>query len=622
MSNNISFYCVGFIWKESDPESQLDRFFKEDLWESGSDKKYLSIIKAVKVGSLLAARTTFTKVVNNNKISVSKIHSVGVVTKNFEDGIKLEVKWQKKFQPFEIEQNGVNRSTISKVNNSQIIRQIFGNFDFWIKDGNIPFYTTLTGRIDNKFYPCFKLTKDEWDDFTYKTQYTVYYHEDENTSVKIGKSKFLDRNTDSGNLPDFFLRLDDFYCSLGQDNAYYSNLKNKLDKKTADYYLDAVNDLSVNKGLSIEFDHLVAFRQSLIRSSEAQKAYREGKNVYNGVNKKNTFDFEFSTMIGNALEPHKIHFKFSEDDVLPFRVKVLIGKNGTGKTQYLSRLASTLSGLKDEGYFDSELMPPFSRVITISYSLFDRFPRPEKTKGFSYYYCGFRGGKGFLTPNQMNSRFMKAVKVLQESRRISYFGKYLTEILDGNIVDEILDEDFLEIRASSFKLFYKDDYSKYSSGQLIMILVLAELIAYVTEDSLILIDEPETHLHPNSISLFIGVINKILKKYESYAIIATHSSQVVQEVPAKDIVVLERFENVAGTRSVGLETFGENLNTITQRIFNTINNDEYYRIFLKRLSKSMNYESILTEFENKSQPLSLNAKMYLQSLYEESNTTN
>lgn len=225
-----------------------------------------------------------------------------------------------------------------------------------------------------------------------------------------------------------------------------------------------------------------------------------------------------------------------------------------------------------------------------------------------------------MTPNQMNTRFLKAIRILQESHQMVYFAKCLTDVLSGDIADELLDDEFEELRKESFKLFDSNNYSKYSSGQLIMILVLAELIAYITEDSLIIIDEPETHLHPNSISLFINVINRILKKYESYAIIATHSPQVVQEVPAKDIVVLERNDKMASSREVGLETFGENLNTITQRIFYTINNDEYYRIYLKGLAKTMDYNSIVMAFEQRSQPLGLNAKMYLQSLYEEPNT--
>ncbi|MDV4111465.1 hypothetical protein CMT20_06545 [Elizabethkingia anophelis] len=622
MEKNLSYYCVGFTWTGSKPQNKLPEFLNEGMWGSGHVDRYRALVKTIKIGSKIAAKTTFTKKIDGKRISILKIHAVGIVTHNSGDGMWLGVDWESSFEPIEILNKGSYRSTISKINDIELIREIFGDSELVVKEREIPFYLQSKGSTDESLYPCFKLNRDDWDDYGYKTQYKISYHEDSKSGIQIGTAKFFNKNEDIGDLPEAFTKLEYFYCSLGQDNRYYLNLREKLDKRVSDYYLDAVNDLAVNKGMRDEFEHTSGFKNSLMRSSEAQKAFREGGYVFRGEKMKNTFDFEFTTQIGKALTPHSINFDFTEKGDLPFRIKVLIGKNGTGKTHYLARLASTLSGYRVEGEFNTKLMPAFSRVITISYSLFDNFPRPEKTKGFSYYYCGFRGGKGFLTPKQMNNRFIKAMRVLGDSSRLNHFGRYLSNILNEELVSEILDEDFLELRDKSFSLFDVSYYSKFSSGQLIMILVLAELTAYVTENSLILIDEPETHLHPNSISLFINVINKILNRYESFAIIATHSPQIVQEVPAKDIVVVERHGNVSSTRSVGLETFGENLNSITQRIFHTINSDEYYRTFLSNLSRSKSYDSIIKSFEKYSQPLSLNTKMFLQSKYEESDTIN
>lgn len=621
MVKDVTYYCVGFTWNGHNPENQLPRFFKEGIWENGFDSKHASTVKSITIGSQIAAKTTFTKKIDGKRVSILKIHGIGEVIKNFDDGVKLKIKWKRDFVPFEIINKGSYRSTISRVKSIDTIKEIFGNSSLNIAEGEIPSYLMSKEQVKIHLYPCFKFLKDNWDDFGYRTQYIVDYYLDENSAIHIGTVKFLNKQNDSGDLPDFFTKLDDNYCSLGQNNDYYFNLREKLDGSISEYFLDAVNDLAIYKGIRSDFEFLTGYKTSILRSSEAQKSFREGAGVYNGQEKKNTFNFRFSTQIGKALEPHNIQFNFAKDKHLPFRVKVMIGKNGTGKTQYLSKLASTLSGYDSQGEFDTELMPAFSRVITISYSLFDRFPRPEKTKGYSYYYCGFRGGHGFLTNNQINTRFTKAIKILKESQRIIIFGSYLALVLTEDVANEILNDNYDDLRNKSFTLFDEDNYSKYSSGQIVMILVLAELLAYITDESLILIDEPETHLHPNSIALFINVVNKILKKYESYAIIATHSPQVVQEVPAKDIVVLERYENIPSVRLVGLETFGENLNTITQRIFDTISNDEYYRSFFKDLSSLITYESIIKIFENDSQPLSLNAKMYLQSLYEEPDTT-
>lgn len=617
MAKNIQYYCVGFTWKGTDPENQLPKFIDEGIWQNGFDNKYLQRVNSVEVGSRLAAKTTYTRKENDETISILLIHATGTVTENPQDGQTLMVKWDKPFEPFEIKNKGAYRSTISRINNYETLKEIFKKDKLLLTGQEIPFYLSDEFKKDYHLFPCFVFTRDRWDDYGYQTQYHIDYWASQKELINIGTAKFYNKKENNGELPHTFTSLDDDFCSLGQSNKYYSNLSDKLEKVIADYYLDAVNDLAINRGLVDSFEHEDGFKISLLRSSEAQKALREGNKVYKKLKIDNVLKFTFSTQIGNAIDKHCIKFDYSEKDSLPFRIKVIIGKNGTGKTQYIGKLASTLSGYETQGEFSTKYLPPFSRVIAISYSLFDRFPRPKQTKTYSYYYCGFQGGKGFLTPNQIHSRLNKAFTVLKKSGRVQLFGKYLSIVLSDEIALDILDEDHIEFRIKEFVLYDENEYSKYSSGQIIMILILAEVLAYITNESLLIIDEPETHLHPNSISLFINVVNRILKKFDSYAIISTHSPQVVQEVPSKDIIVIERIENSPSVRGLDIESFGENLNTITERIFHTINHDEYYREFLKHLSKEKDYDEIIEIFEQNSLPLSFNAKIYLQSLYKQ-----
>lgn len=617
MNNQIQYYCVGFTWKGTDPENQLPRFIEAGIWENGFEDKYLQKVNSVEVGSRIAAKTTYTRKEGDETISILSIHATGTVTKNLEDGQTLKVKWDKSFEPFEIKNKGAYRSTISRINNYETLKEIFKKDTLLFTGQEIPFYSTEEFKKDYHLFPCFVFTKDRWDDYGYKTQYDIDYWISQKESINIGTAKFYNKKENNGELPETFISLDDDFCSLGQSNKYYSNLGDKLEKDISEFYLDAVNDLAINRGLVDSFEHEDGFKTSLLRSSEAQKALREGNKVYKKLKIDNILKFTFSTQIGNAIDKHSIKFDYSEKADLPFRIKVIIGKNGTGKTQYIGKLASTLSGHEAQGEFSTKYLPPFSRVIAISYSLFDRFPRPKQTKTYSYYYCGFQGGKGFLTPNQIHTRLNKAFAILKKSDRVQLFGKYLSLVLSEEIALDILDEDFIEFNTKEFTLYDENEYSKYSSGQIIMILILAEVLAFITNESLLIFDEPETHLHPNSISLFINVINKILNKFDSYAIISTHSPQVVQEVPSKDIIVIERIENSPSVRGLDIETFGENLNTITERIFHTISQDEFYRVFLKRLSKEKTYDELIEIFENNSLPLSFNAKIYLTSLYKQ-----
>lgn len=617
MAISIQYYCVGFTWKGTNPENQLPRFIKEGIWENGFEDKYLERVSSVEVGSRIAAKTTYTRKDNDESISILSIHATGTVTENLGDGQTLKVKWDKQFEPFEIKNKGAYRSTISRINILDTIKEVFKKDKILLTVQEIPFYLTEEFKKDYHLFPCFVLSKDKWDDFGFQTQYEIEYHISSKESISIGTAKFLNKDENNGELPSSFLSLDANICSLGQSNSYYSNLRDKLDKETADYYLDAINDLAINKGLVDLFEHERGFKISLLRSSEAQKALREGNKIYKNLKIDNVLRFTFSTQIGNAIDKHSIKFDYTEKADLPFRIKVIIGKNGTGKTQYIGKLASTLSGHEAQGEFSTKYLPPFSRVIAISYSLFDRFPRPKQTKTYSYYYCGFQGGKGFLTPNQIHTRLNKAFTVLKKSDRVQLFGKYLSLVLSDEIALDILDEDYIEFKVKEFILYDENEYSRYSSGQIIMILILAEVLAYITDESLLIIDEPETHLHPNSISLFVNVINKILKKFDSYAIISTHSPQVVQEVPSKDIIVIERIENSPITRGLDIETFGENLNAITERIFHTISHDEYYREFLRKLSNERSFDELTNMFTENSLPLSFNAKIFLQSLYKQ-----
>jgi predicted ATPase len=615
MANNIQYYCVGFTWKGTEPENQLPRFIEEGIWKNGFDDKYLEKVNSLVVGSRIAAKTTYTRKEDGETISILLIHATGTVTKNLEDGQTLKVKWDKPFEPFEIKNKGAYRSTISRINNFETLKEIFKKDKLLFTGKEIPFYSSDEFKKEYHLFPCFVFTKDKWDDYGFKTQYEIDYYISQKEKVNIGATKFYNKKENNGEIPETFTSLDDDFCSLGQSNRYYSNLSDNLEKDIADYYLDAVNDLAINKGLVESFEHEDGFKTSLLRSSEAQKALREGNKIYKKLKIDNVLRFTFSTQIGQAIDKHSIKFDYTEKADLPYRIKVIIGKNGTGKTQYIGKLASTLSGYEAQGEFLTKYLPPFSRVIAISYSLFDRFPRPKQTKTYSYYYCGFQGGKGFLTPNQIHTRLNKAFTILKKSDRVQLFGNYLSLVLSEEITLDILDEDFLEFKIKEFILYDENEYSKYSSGQIIMILILAELLAYITNESLLIIDEPETHLHPNSISLFINVINRILNKFDSYAIISTHSPQVVQEVPSKDIIVIERIEDSPSTRGLDIETFGENLNTITERIFHTISHDEYYREFLKKLSKEKSFDELVNMFSENSLPLSLNARIYLQALY-------
>ena len=80
-------------------------------------------------------------------------------------------------------------------------------------------------------------------------------------------------------------------------------------------------------------------------------------------------------------------------------------------------------------------------------------------------------------------------------------------------------------------------------------------------------DEPETHMHPNMIVDFIGLLDFLLEKTGSQALIATHSAYFVREVPNEQVTVLSLSEGRLVTDRPRLPTFGATVDSISQFIF-------------------------------------------------------
>lgn len=167
---------------------------------------------------------------------------------------------------------------------------------------------------------------------------------------------------------------------------------------------------------------------------------------------------------------------------------------------------------------------------------------------------------------------------------------------------------------------FPDVNSKVSSGQNILLFIVTEIIAQIRYNSLILYDEPETHLHPNAISELMNMIFELVDRYDSFCIIATHSPIIIQELQSRNIYVIEREGNYASTRRLEKEPFGENLTVITDEIFG---NREVPRHYLKLLRSLVDaghsFDEILSFIENDDVPLSLNARLFIKSLLSERN---
>ena len=138
---------------------------------------------------------------------------------------------------------------------------------------------------------------------------------------------------------------------------------------------------------------------------------------------------------------------------------------------------------------------------------------------------------------------------------------------------------------------------KMSSGHAIAILTVTQLVAKVEEKTLVLIDEPESHLHPPLLSAFIRTLSQLLYKQNGVAIIATHSPVVLQEIPKSCVWKLYRERISSDAFRPEIETFGENVGTLTRDVFRLeVEKSGFHTLIRDAVASGGTYEEIVSRF--------------------------
>lgn len=141
---------------------------------------------------------------------------------------------------------------------------------------------------------CFMLTfNNMWNDYGYQTWFRLYYKKNKQIEflgrVKIMKQSEHDTNTV---LPERFYRLDDNYCSLGDNLDYYDNMFKLFDER-AYIYLGELKDAALYSKIHEKFADTIAFKSSLLRDNSAERALREGRFWVFGRDMRQSYAFTY-----------------------------------------------------------------------------------------------------------------------------------------------------------------------------------------------------------------------------------------------------------------------------------------------------------------------------------------
>lgn len=474
----------------------------------------------------------------------------------------------------------------------------------------------------------FYLKSDSWDDYGHKVKFHLEYVSEAGEITRIGAVKII-QHVLSGNgkldvsmatkLPTQFEALDDNYISLGQSDDYYKNFHQLFGRRKAVELLKLLNDIAISPSLGERYELSTAYRNALLRENGARRTQRFGCELAMGRKFKESLDFSYIGSIRGADATVEVDFNFDNDDPVPGRIIAIIGRNAVGKTRFLASLGEDLAQIsksskskltKTESRFPTG-RPLFTRIIAISYSAFDQFKRPAADSSVSYVYCGIRNNKGSLSRSSLNKAYLDNLSRIRDRHLEDEWMDYVKEVI-GDVSDDIFNP---AIDIDDDREYSSDEgygLTRLSSGQSILTHLVTAILAWIRPNSIVLFDEPETHLHPNAVANLFIVLSNILKEYDSYAVVATHSPVVIQEIPAKRVVVFQREGNETYAEPLNLESFGESITEITKHVFETVEVDSVYRKTLKRLASRESLEEVASRFEH---GLSLSAEAYLLSQY-------
>ncbi len=479
-----------------------------------------------------------------------------------------------------------------------------------IRENHVPFVVDQAPTT----YPSFVLSSITWDDYSRKTTFNLAYVKAKGSlMVNIGKVKIMhsDELVTLDVMPKEFTELPYNYCSVGQDETYYRNIR-RMFPNSYKSLMYALRDAAYFSTIADRYQHTISFQKSLLRANNAERAFRNAHSILEGIDLTKRYNFTLLGHIPYYEGTVPVTFNFGDLDAQGNldRIKALIGENGSGKSSILYSLAKALH---DEGgkLFKDGHRPDFSKVIAISYSIFDNLFNLTKNSSFNFIYCGLRSRNNeLLSEKDKENRLKLSLNEIEYKGRVHAYHETLVEVIDSSMLAGIFPTgDKID------KTQFLANIKKMSSGQAMITSIVTELFAHIRDNSLILFDEPEVHLHANAITRLMRILFEICNEFNSACIVATHSAVILQELLARNVMVVEQDVDTQEpyVRGMNTETLGENLTTITEDIFGRANIDKHYGEVIQRLiRKGKKGEDIEQTLKTDGLPMSLNLYMYMR----------
>lgn len=472
------------------------------------------------------------------------------------------------------------------------------------------------------------LITDRWDDWgKYRTQFAVHVIDGDGEdhslgSVKIGEIGLQPKSGGEPLVPGFraptlppeFDQLDKQHFSLGQSENYYETL-NELDEEFRLAILKGMRDCAYDLLLFDENISEDVMSESLLRDIQQRNVRNRYHRLAQGDAVLTRFEFSFTFPVSERGEkPPTLTFKVKPHTEPPTNVHVLIGRNGVGKTRCIQNLIrSVLSGTEIDAQNgalqrlgDNANEWEFAGVVSVSFSAFDDFDIPPASdSGIRASQVGLRhkiedsNGDIFQvkTPEMLAEDFAQSLGACRSGPRAKRWLQSLATLEADPLFEEAGIGGLLQLDEATWRDAAKWLFRKLSSGHAIVLLTITRLVELVDERTLVILDEPEGHLHPPLLAAFIRAVANLLGKRNGVALVATHSPVVLQEVPMSCVWKLRRSGVVSVAERPTLETFGENVGVLTSEVFGLeVTRSGFHSLLEKAVEMGAAYEEVLDHF--------------------------
>ncbi len=153
-----------------------------------------------------------------------------------------------------------------------------------------------------------------------------------------------------------------------------------------------------------------------------------------------------------------------------------------------------------------------------------------------------------------------------------------------------------------------------SSGQRSLMLLIAHLFLHC-EHRLVLMDEPENHLHPQYITKLMRTLHETLIATESRAVVVTHSPFVVRELDKGAVQILSKdTEGLPCLYQTSFQTFGGDVGQITDYVFGDRQIQKGYEVLVQRAMERASPQTRDEVAHRVSRQIGDDAELYLQNI--------